>query len=343
VLISLACWATSLVQSPRANASTVAVGDCLSRYVSYQTISAAVAAVSPGSTVRVCPGTYPEQVVITTPLTLSGAFPSGAVITAPLNLAGPQIFVQGDYFGSPLTVNISNIIVDGSGSNDGTGISYVDASGQLDRVEVRDEYSGITLVGDPFVVNTVNIRNSNIHDFISTGVIAKSGGATSFFVNITRSLIKSSGTSVQSGVEYIDADGVVSQNIILVSGGNGLLLDNFFSGMTAQGNTIEGANVGIMSGGNFNATGTTIENNILFNNATGISLGSDGVGGAVITSNAIVESSVAAINLNCSTTSAVQNNLIYGTPLGISNILPGDTITSNTFLIVGTETSECQE
>jgi len=33
----------------------------------YVTISAAVAAASPGDTIKVCPGTYPEQVMINNP------------------------------------------------------------------------------------------------------------------------------------------------------------------------------------------------------------------------------------------------------------------------------------
>ena len=75
----------------------------------------------------------------------------------------------------------------------------------------------------------------------------------------------------------------MSHNII---GGNGLLVNNYFAGMTVQGNTIEGAKVGILAEGVPFATDTTIKNNIVFNNTTGISLGFEFVGaGAVITSN----------------------------------------------------------
>ena len=63
--------------------ATVAVGTCLPQLKSFSTIQAAVSASSPeesdqnegndgGKTVLVCPGTYPEQVVINTPLTLKG-------------------------------------------------------------------------------------------------------------------------------------------------------------------------------------------------------------------------------------------------------------------------------
>lgn len=51
-------------------AATFYVGSC--KAGSFGTISAAVAAVPAGSIVNVCPGTYPEQVVISQALTLKG-------------------------------------------------------------------------------------------------------------------------------------------------------------------------------------------------------------------------------------------------------------------------------
>ena len=53
-----------------AHASTVYVGGCGSP--SFTTIQLAVNAVSAGSTVNVCPGTYPGQVIINKNLTLNG-------------------------------------------------------------------------------------------------------------------------------------------------------------------------------------------------------------------------------------------------------------------------------
>src|SRR5437764_9586066 len=59
-----------------AMAKSVQVGDCLPNIQKYSTISQAVSSVSSGSTVFVCSGTYPEQVMISQPLTLRGV-PSG--------------------------------------------------------------------------------------------------------------------------------------------------------------------------------------------------------------------------------------------------------------------------
>src|SRR5213075_3305060 len=55
-----------------AHAKNYQVGSCLQGLPHFSTIQAAVNAVPPGSTVFVCPGTYPEQVSIGQPLTLRG-------------------------------------------------------------------------------------------------------------------------------------------------------------------------------------------------------------------------------------------------------------------------------
>ena len=352
--ISLLVWA--VLQSLPAAASKVAVGNCLPQLISYNTISAAVAAVPAGSTVFICPGTYPEQVTITSSLTLTGAFPlaiSPATVTMPVSPTidfvpgvgdvASQIFVGGTIESPPIVVNIKNLVVDGAGSSSSSaaGISYVFASGKVGQLEVRNQKVAIDLFGSPFDVNTVNIQNSYIHNFTDTGVLAASDGATGFFVNVNQNLVSSNVASVQSGVEYSFADGVASKNTIVVKNGTGLLLENFFSGMTAKENIIAGANVGIQAGGDISATSTVVEKNVLLNNVTGIFVVGIG-GGATLISNAISQSSNAAIDLDCSDNSTAESNIIYGTPVGIADVLPTDAIASNTFLNVGTTTTQCQ-
>jgi hypothetical protein len=254
-----------------------------------------------------------------------------------------QLFVGGTNESPPVVVNIKDLIVDGAGSSSSVsaGISYVFASGKLGQLEVRNQEFAIDLFGSPVDVNTVNIQNSYIHNFTNTGVLAASDGATGFFVNMNQNLINTNVASVQSGVEYSFADGVASKNTIKVKNGTGLRLENFFSGMTAKGNIVEGADVGIQAGGDINATNTIVEKNVLLNNATGIFVVGIG-GGATLTSNAIIQSSNAAIDLDCSDNTTVQSNVIYGTPIGIAHVLSTDTIAPNTFLNVGTTTTQCQ-
>ena len=61
-----------VIASQSLMASNVAVGTCMSGKPQFPTIQAAVNAVPPLSTINVCPGSYPEQVVITQPVTLAG-------------------------------------------------------------------------------------------------------------------------------------------------------------------------------------------------------------------------------------------------------------------------------
>jgi len=66
-------------------AFAVTVGTC-EPGPQYPTIQAAVTAATPGSTVNICPGTYPEQVLITKNLHLVGVFSGtkhSAVVTSP--------------------------------------------------------------------------------------------------------------------------------------------------------------------------------------------------------------------------------------------------------------------
>jgi hypothetical protein len=109
-------------------AATVYVGTCVVNVTSYATIQAAVNNVN-ATTIRVCPGSYPEQVIINRNLTLTGinsgaadnpvvVIPSGgfAANTTSLTNNGSiaaQILVE-----SPATdVTIRYLAVDGSGSN----------------------------------------------------------------------------------------------------------------------------------------------------------------------------------------------------------------------------------
>src|SRR5690348_7907759 len=83
---------------PAALAGSYAVGTCMPNLTSYQTISAAVSSVPAGSRVLVCPGMYPEQVLVTQPLTLQGISSGNsgrAIITVPGEAQGsPQLQVN---------------------------------------------------------------------------------------------------------------------------------------------------------------------------------------------------------------------------------------------------------
>src|SRR5580700_7386605 len=86
-------------------ALAVTVGTCEPGQ-QYSTIQAAVTAATPGSTVNICPGTYPEQVLITKNLHLVGVASGtkhSAVVTSP---AGGLVMNGSDIFGNPVAAQI---------------------------------------------------------------------------------------------------------------------------------------------------------------------------------------------------------------------------------------------
>jgi len=174
-----------------AMAKTVQVGGCLPSLQTYPTISQAVIAVAPGSTILVCPGSYPEQVTITQPVTLRGVQSGNAanpVITVPpagltQSVVAPtngvimffQVLVQGTESG---LVNISNIAVDGNSSLNGNlngwlpGIYYQNSSGMVSNVaayrQMGNGYGfGIFLERTTTPSKVVTVKNSSVHDFDS--------------------------------------------------------------------------------------------------------------------------------------------------------------------------------
>jgi Periplasmic copper-binding protein (NosD) len=203
--------------SGRAFSSIVAAGTnpaCKPSLVHFATIQLAVNAVPAGSTVDVCPGTYPEQVVINKNLTLQGVADAGqdaAVIVAPgggllqntssLATGNPiaaQILVQ-----APATsVKLSNLTVDGSNNGitggcpgtgspvpDPMGIYYQNASGTVTRASVLNEVLGAGLTGCQgglgiFVqsggggTSTVSITNNNVENYQKNGITGNEAGTT---------------------------------------------------------------------------------------------------------------------------------------------------------------------
>jgi len=187
MLLSFA--ALSAVGAPNASATvTNYVGGCAGS-PNFTTISAALASTPAPNVVEVCPGTYPEQILITNPVTLEGIFTSNAdqvVITVPSGglsvsnvcseTAGPvQVCVA--YTG---TVNISNVTVDGSGAAVSGGILYLSSSGTLNQIETRFQEGEGDSMGIGFIgyANTVTVKNSNLHDFGNIGILVQDNSAS---------------------------------------------------------------------------------------------------------------------------------------------------------------------
>lgn len=332
-------------------AATYYVGTC--KVGAFGSISAAVASatVPPGSIIDVCPGTYPEQIVINKALTIQGIFntnssqaviamPSGGLgTTSSINSVLGTIAAQVEVTAGP--VNITNITVDGTAgttscpSTDYVGIFYSSgSSGTVNEVETRNQTCnsggvGITAEnGAAASPLSVTIENSNIHDNSFVGIITCSNQPTS---TLTASI---KGNYIMGGqygvITFCNAGGSVSSNTI-AAGNNGIGIYAGSSSTTLSGNTvIDGAygifvvEAAVVSGNTVTnasfgivveATGSVTSNHIS-NSAYGISLIASG---ATIKSNAITKASTAGIEFNCNT-DTVSGNTINGAPTGLDRV-----------------------
>jgi hypothetical protein len=164
-ILGAAIFTCVLAQSGRA--ATVAVGTC-TNLAFYPTIQQAVNSVPANSTIKVCPGTYAEQVIINKSMTLTGVSSTG--VSGP-NASGPDnpvivspttgvVANANDLFdGSPIAgqivvvtpsgavmqtkVTLNYIAVDGSNNQlascgtDLVGIYYQNASGTINQMVTR--------------------------------------------------------------------------------------------------------------------------------------------------------------------------------------------------------------
>ena len=216
----------ALLIASTALAKIVQVGTCLPNLQTYATISQAVAAVAPSSTIMVCPGNYPEQVTITQPLTLKGvqsgntanptivAPPGGLTqsVIAPTNGITMffQILVQGTGAG---LVDISDLAVNGSNNNVSSGwlegIYYQNSSGTLKNVATYNQTAnrygfGIFLESTTSAQKTISISDSSIHDYDAEGIRSNANtNPPTLTVNI-----ESNGVLAALGTNGIDVDGV---------------------------------------------------------------------------------------------------------------------------------------
>jgi len=121
LLLGAAPAVASIVVDPKAT-------PCVSATMHYTTVQAAVSAAPSGSTISVCPAIYPEQVTITTPLTLKGVTnvsgnTGAAVITIPNGMFASS-FTQVIIRAANVTLN--NIGVDGNNSVSGCSSGSVE-------------------------------------------------------------------------------------------------------------------------------------------------------------------------------------------------------------------------
>jgi len=322
---------------------------CLPSLPHLPTIQAAVSGVPPGATVMVCPGSYPEQVVISQPLTLEGVISHGqgaAVITLPPNgllqnatttYYGPsavQLLVE-----NTNAVTINNIIVDGggggcvNGANVVIGIelfqvglpSDITSAGRVENSVVRNENGCGGGEGIWTETSFVTVQGNDVHDLSGYGIyenvgpnnIASNFVSSAYIGVFTDATVGStiSGNTLSNlfgwGMEIHHSGPLtISKNSIMFAGFYGI--DLFYSPTTVTQNSIFGVTYGLNL---FNSPGSSIKSNAFtyMNGGAGLYINDNGGAGG----------------------NTVAKNTINEAPCGINATYAiGDMLTPNTFFNV---------
>jgi hypothetical protein len=378
---TLVLYAVGLLLSPRILQAQihlpepryVVVGTCtnLPFVTIYTTIGAAVAAAPAGSTVMVCPGTYPEQVVITTPLTLKGVQGGNtnrAIIVPPTGgLQVNAMTIVGNYMAAQVLVetgpvNITNITVDGT--NNGVcvpfnefaaGIYYGSgSSGTVNGVTARQQIAcgngvGIWAENGTSTMKTVSIENSDIHDVDGTGILTvnlqspptltvavRGNTVTGEYLPLLPSVVGPSEAIFNAGATGTIANNVMSEfQIGIYDMGSTVLISN--NTMTNILQTY------FVSGITLAGTDEVVTGNIILNNNNpdwpppSTYPGSSGID--IFTSSATVQDNKIAnndigIEFNCNN-ATVSGNTINDAAIGIDSV-PSSLAVRNTYFNVDT-------
>jgi len=351
VLLALAA------QVPLATATvTYAVGSCEPKLTSFTTIQGALNASPSPNVVEICPGTYPEQILILRAVTLEGisdGSSTGATISVP---PGGLVGNAGNDLGDGMAVqvliannlgtgeiNLSNLTVDGTGNNVldyyVVGVFYHDATGTMDHVTIQNQNGnnngvGAWLEGDGKETNpSVTVENSSLQNFDYAGIVVESGtnsGQTILLNATIEGNYLTSRPPVRNCMETPPCLAGISLIGPVAASVSGNLIAGFEQGVLIDGqlpytvgsvskNTFVGDEYGIW----IQDDGVAVTSNTIYNVA-GVSVFGMWAQSAVspITGNTIIGGAAAGISLNCHA-GYLASNTILGATFGLEGAPPG--------------------
>src|SRR5271170_5549652 len=202
----------------------------------FSQIQAAINAANPGDHIRVCAGTYPEQLSITKPLEIdaeNGAIlQPGPIVQNTTSLFDASPIAAAILISDTADVSISGFIVDGSNSGisqcapDLIGVMFRNASGVIANSAIRkfslsaalagcQSGTGIFVQSGAGQTSSVTIENCTIHDFQKNGITGNEIGTTVF---IQRNVVTGVGPTpaiAQNGIQIgFGAKGAIRHNIV---------------------------------------------------------------------------------------------------------------------------------
>ena len=332
MLLAILIWAHPSV------AATYYVGSC--KTGSYPTISEAVKQVPAGSTIKICPGTYAEALLIQKPLTLQGmrVGTSSQVIIQPPGVGSALDSIK---FGvvSPIIfadtgpVNLSDIIIAKTACPTSlplVDIFYSNAYGTINHVTTQTSYCkavdeiAILLENGTSTATTTTVENSNIWEPQDYGIYACSTPSRSV-VNVKDNYVY---YVTNLGVTFdCNTAGTATGNFGETAG-----LATFAPGSVFSGNTLTQGVYGIY----VSATGAKVESNRIYNSGWPVFLYSDG---ATVTGNKFMGGG--PLNFNCFTATVSGNTFVAGSIQGIGvggyQNAPASFKSSDMLFNVGTE------
>jgi parallel beta-helix repeat protein len=261
VTIALVAAAGLLGQSLMASTVVVGPPTCRSGYPHYSTIQSAVSTVPFNTIVMICPGSYPEQVTVSQPLTLEGVTDgtgSAAVITVPaaglvqngtsnsFGAVAVQLLVQ-----NTVGVTIKDLIVDGTGGNCPATFVYPNRIVGIGILDVGSSNDGATAAK----VESVVVRNEQACS--ADGILADTSYAT-----ITASEIHDIN---QTAIDAYSGQYSLTSNSIQRAEAYGIVLVSDVSGSVVSENNVSDSFDGILSSNTVN--NASITNNTVLNSS----------------------------------------------------------------------------
>jgi hypothetical protein len=348
VLLALVAQASATV--------TYVVGSCKPTFPlssTFQSISAALAATPAPNVVEVCPGTYPEQLVIDIPVTLEGisdgasagatiAVPSGGLSRGQIDGFGNIVFAQVLVGIASGEVNLSNLTVDGTNnsvpqSDFVAGVFYLNSAGTMNHLTTQNQFGahngiGVWLEGGS-AKPSVTLENSNLQGFDNTGIEAETNAQSSELT----ATIKGNYLTAYAALSGIQIGPGATASV------SGNLMPGSFFGISiakgsVSGNTIVGAALRGIS-----TSGASVTSNRIYNSGNGRSTSAAvwvGSSLAAVTGNTITQAGTLgnAIDFDCTAGKNVHSNTILGAPNGLINV-PGGVLATETYYNVGTISS----
>ncbi|WP_435126805.1 right-handed parallel beta-helix repeat-containing protein [Halobaculum sp. D14] len=243
-------------------------------------IQDAVNASGDGDTVSVAAGTYTEQVVIETNVSIVGAGEEATTIKSPSSLAHSFTTAGGEAGYAALVVENANadvrrLTVDGANNGDGNvefhGIAYANASGTIANVTVENvmnsQFSGSQHGTAVAVYNldgqqrTFTMKDSTLVDYQKGGFVASGSGLTARVIDNDVTGQGPTDVTAQNGIQISgSAVGIIKENT--VSGhdytpGNWLATDILLSGHSTNETTVVANNTLSNSMGALAVSGST--------------------------------------------------------------------------------------